>query len=93
MVDRRQRELDDFRDGTEAEKGGTRPLIRNVVRRLWKLKLIDGAEVSAVLYYDSEIGEAVVELTVQAAAAEDVLAMSLADGVKAGLIVNGATEM
>jgi hypothetical protein len=38
-----------------------------IVKRLWCRKMCDGAEISAVLYYDSSLSEAVVKLTVRSA--------------------------
>jgi hypothetical protein len=62
-----------------------------VVRKLWKLKRSDGAEVSATLWWDNS--EAVVELTIHASFAEDTLAEGLANGVLRALEAEGATPM
>jgi hypothetical protein len=61
-----------------------------LVKRLWEMKMSDGAEVSAILFFDSALGEAVVKLSVRCAHAEDRLAEELADGLRAALEANGA---
>jgi hypothetical protein len=62
---------------------------RPVVRKLWKRKRRDGAEISAALWYDSAI-EAVLEITINASQAEDVIAEALANGVLRALDLEGA---
>jgi hypothetical protein len=64
-----------------------------LVKRLWEMKMSDGAEVSAILFFDSALGEAVVKLSVHSAHAEDRLAEELADGLRAALEANGAVAM
>lgn len=64
-----------------------------LVKRLWEMKTRDGAEISAILFFDSALGEAVVKLSVHSAHAEDRLAEDLADGLRAALEANGAVAM
>jgi hypothetical protein len=57
------------------------------------MKLRDGPELCAVVFYDPEIGEATLEVNVQASACEDVVATQLADTLREALVNQGATEM
>jgi hypothetical protein len=64
---------------------------RSVVRRLWRRKLRDGAEVTATLWWNNSIG-AVVELEVHASFAEDTIAEGIAAGLLATLDADGAKD-
>ncbi len=64
----------------------------STVRKLWRRKRADGAEIDAVLFYHSALGEATVELTVRSAHAQDAIAEGLAADVLATLDMQGATE-
>jgi hypothetical protein len=63
------------------------------VRRLWARKLRSGPEVRAAVFYDPQLGEATLEVNVQATAAEDVVAEKLGDALRDALDKQGATEM
>jgi hypothetical protein len=65
---------------------------RSVVRKLWRRVQRDGAQISAVLWWDNSLSEACVEITVRASHAEDFLAESLAKGILAALDAEGARE-
>jgi hypothetical protein len=63
------------------------------VRRLWALKLREGPEVIANLFYDASVGDATLELTIRAAHAEDITATEIATQLKNVLEQQGAVEM
>jgi hypothetical protein len=63
------------------------------VRRLWSLKLSEGQEVIANLFYNSGEDDATLEITVRAAHCEDVTATEIATQLKNVLAEQGATEM
>jgi hypothetical protein len=61
-------------------------------KKLWARKLSDGAEISAVLFHDSEEHEATAEITVRRAPFEDALATQLAHAIRNALD-QGAVEI
>jgi hypothetical protein len=64
-----------------------------VVRKLWKLKQRDGAELSAVLFYDSSLGEATLEVTTKTSFAEDMKAAEIAEQLRQVLVAEGAKPL
>jgi hypothetical protein len=63
------------------------------VKKLFSLKCVDGCEVSALLFYDSCLSEAVVKFTIHGAHAEDLVGEGIAEEVRAALEANGAVAM
>jgi hypothetical protein len=63
------------------------------IRRLWALKLSEGPEVIANLFYDPDDDDATLEITVKAAHAEDIEAIKLSDIVRDSLDAQGAKPM
>jgi hypothetical protein len=61
---------------------------RPKVKKLWKRKLRNGAEVEAQLWWDVAI-EAVLEISVRASQAEDSIAEGIAAGILAALESEG----
>jgi hypothetical protein len=51
-------------------------------RKLWSRKLCNGPEVIANLFYDQQVGDATLELTVRASQAEDVVAIELSETLR-----------
>jgi hypothetical protein len=64
-----------------------------VVRKLWKLKQRDGAELAAVLFYDSSLGEATLEVTARTSFAEDMKAAEIGEQLRQLLMSEGAMAM
>jgi hypothetical protein len=65
-------------------------LNRSIVRKLWCRKLPSGEEISSVLFFDNELGESTVEITVLCAHAGDLVATELSDWVLKVLEKRGA---
>jgi hypothetical protein len=63
------------------------------VRKLFALKLRDGPEVHAAVFFDHEEGEAVLEVSVRACQAEDAVAEKLGTALRNALDKQGATPI
>jgi hypothetical protein len=64
-----------------------------VIRKLWKLKQRDGAELAAVLFYDSSLGEATLEVTARTSFAEDMKVAEIGEQLRQVLVAEGAKPM
>jgi hypothetical protein len=63
------------------------------VRKLFALRMREGPEVRANVFFDHEEGEAVLEISVRACQAEHVVAARLGEALRVALDKAGATEL
>jgi hypothetical protein len=63
------------------------------MQKLWARKMKDGAEIAATLFHDRSLKECTCEIAVSGTCAEDTLATSIADAVRAALDARGATPI